>query len=146
MCKRGERAQSYRGRDQSCHRIWLDSKKRRQQIVQAWARAIPLKQMANPREIADLVVFLASERASYITGTVIRGRRLDLGNPLGIRKPRQFRVILPFADELKIGTIESTVVYVPRSMVQILSPAPRDQISRVTWSHRQTTRTTRKRK
>jgi 3-oxoacyl-[acyl-carrier protein] reductase len=40
--------------------------------IQEWAKAIPLKRMADPREIADVVVFLASERASYITGTVIQ--------------------------------------------------------------------------
>lgn len=37
-------------------------------IVQDWAKTIPLRRMAQPREIADLVVFLASERASFITG------------------------------------------------------------------------------
>lgn len=42
------------------------------QMIQEWAKEIPLKRMADPREIADLVVFLASERASYITGTVIQ--------------------------------------------------------------------------
>jgi len=33
--------------------------------------AIPLQRIANPEEIADPVVFLASERASFITGTTI---------------------------------------------------------------------------
>ncbi len=33
---------------------------------------IPLGRMGNPEELADLVAFLASERASYITGTVIQ--------------------------------------------------------------------------
>ncbi len=37
-------------------------------IVQDWAKTTPLKRMAQPREIADLVVFLASGRASFITG------------------------------------------------------------------------------
>jgi len=42
------------------------------EIVKSWESQIPLKRMAEPREIASLVVFLASERASYITGTVIQ--------------------------------------------------------------------------
>jgi len=46
--------------------------KSRSQIVQDWAGEVPLKRMADPREIADLAVFLASERASYIAGTVIQ--------------------------------------------------------------------------
>jgi len=41
-------------------------------IVKGWESQIPLKRVAQPREIADLVVFLASERASYITGAVIQ--------------------------------------------------------------------------
>jgi 3-oxoacyl-[acyl-carrier protein] reductase len=42
------------------------------EIIQEWTRQIPLKRLATPKEIADLVVFLASERASYITGTVVQ--------------------------------------------------------------------------
>lgn len=41
-------------------------------IIAEWARSIPLKRLARPAEIADLVVFLASEKASYITGTIIQ--------------------------------------------------------------------------
>lgn len=40
------------------------------EIVTDWAQTIPLKRMAEPREIVGLVVFLASERVSYITGAL----------------------------------------------------------------------------
>ena len=35
------------------------------------AREVPLGRLGQPGEIADLVLFLASARASFITGTVI---------------------------------------------------------------------------
>lgn len=41
-------------------------------VIKEWENLIPLRRLAQPREIADLVVFLASERASYITGAVIQ--------------------------------------------------------------------------
>lgn len=41
-------------------------------VIAEWASSIPLKRMAQPEEIANLVVFLASERASYITGSVVQ--------------------------------------------------------------------------
>jgi len=42
------------------------------EIVKGWESQIPLRRLAQPKEIADLVVFLASERASYITGAVFQ--------------------------------------------------------------------------
>ncbi len=47
-------------------------RKTSEEIVKSWESQIPLKRMAQPREIASLVVFLASERASYITGAVMQ--------------------------------------------------------------------------
>jgi len=41
-------------------------------VIDGWTSKIPLKRLAQPEEIANLVVFLASEQASYITGTVIQ--------------------------------------------------------------------------
>ncbi len=42
-----------------------------QEVEQRWARQTPLRRIGQPEEFADLVVFLSSERASYITGVNI---------------------------------------------------------------------------
>ena len=42
-----------------------------QEIEQRWARQTALGRVGRPEEFADLVVFLASERAAYITGASI---------------------------------------------------------------------------
>ncbi len=42
-----------------------------QAIRENWAVEIPVKRLADPKEIADVIVWLASERASYITGQTI---------------------------------------------------------------------------
>ena len=41
-------------------------------IFNSWQLSIPAKRLAEPAEIASLTVFLASERAAYINGTVIQ--------------------------------------------------------------------------
>jgi 3-oxoacyl-[acyl-carrier protein] reductase len=42
-----------------------------QQIFDSWAQDAPLKRLGEPREIAETIVWLASERASYITGQTV---------------------------------------------------------------------------
>ncbi len=42
------------------------------EALKCMAKDIPLGRLAEPKEVAALVVFLASERASYITGTTIQ--------------------------------------------------------------------------
>ena len=42
-----------------------------QEIFAAWASDSAVKRVAEPREVADVIVWLASERASYITGQTI---------------------------------------------------------------------------
>jgi len=48
------------------------SRKAYQAVIEEWADSVPLKRLAQPEEIANLVVFLASEKASYITGAVVQ--------------------------------------------------------------------------
>ncbi len=42
-----------------------------EEIYRRWAAAVPVERLGKPEELATLVVFLASEKASYINGTTI---------------------------------------------------------------------------
>lgn len=41
------------------------------EVYRRWAAEVPLGRLAEPREVADAIVWLASERASYVTGQTI---------------------------------------------------------------------------
>jgi 3-oxoacyl-[acyl-carrier protein] reductase len=41
------------------------------EIYDKWAEDVPLQRLARPEEVADAIVWLASERASYVTGQTI---------------------------------------------------------------------------
>jgi len=47
------------------------SGKSEKEIFDGWAADAPLKRLGEPREVAETIVWLASERASYITGQTI---------------------------------------------------------------------------
>ena len=47
------------------------SGKTEQEIFDTWAADAPLKRLGEPREVAETIVWLASERASYITGQTV---------------------------------------------------------------------------
>ncbi len=47
------------------------SGKSEQEIFEGWAADAPLKRLGDPREVAETIVWLASERASYITGQTV---------------------------------------------------------------------------
>src|ERR1700726_5181679 len=47
------------------------SGKSEQEIFEGWSADAPLKRLGDPREVAETIVWLASERASYITGQTV---------------------------------------------------------------------------
>jgi len=46
--------------------------KSKPEIIESWATQVPMRRMAKPEEIAAAIAFLASERASYITGVTLQ--------------------------------------------------------------------------
>jgi 3-oxoacyl-[acyl-carrier protein] reductase len=47
------------------------SGKSEKEISESWSADAPLKRLGEPREVADAIVWLASERASYVTGQTV---------------------------------------------------------------------------
>lgn len=48
------------------------TKKLKADVVKKYAEAIPLNRMGKPKDVADACIFLASDKAKYITGQTIR--------------------------------------------------------------------------
>ena len=46
--------------------------KPKEQLIAGWASQVPMGRLATPQEIAAAIAFLASERASYITGVTLQ--------------------------------------------------------------------------
>ncbi|MBE0528460.1 MAG: SDR family oxidoreductase, partial [Thermoleophilia bacterium] len=52
-------------------RTWIDEQDDPAAFASALAATVPLGRLAQPREIADAVLFLASDEASHVTGVVL---------------------------------------------------------------------------
>ncbi|HEY6307772.1 MAG TPA: SDR family oxidoreductase [Candidatus Angelobacter sp.] len=42
-----------------------------EQVYQSWSAEIPLRRLGDPKDIADVILWLASERAAYVTGQTV---------------------------------------------------------------------------
>jgi len=49
----------------------IEARKRQPEAIAAFEKAIPLGRMAKPEEVSNVVLFIASEEASYVTGAEI---------------------------------------------------------------------------
>lgn len=49
-----------------------ETRKNNPALLERWIQDIPAKRLGQPREVADLVFFLASEQSSYLVGEVIQ--------------------------------------------------------------------------
>jgi 3-oxoacyl-[acyl-carrier protein] reductase len=57
-------------RELSEHRA-LVSGQSEEEVERTWIGQIPLQRLGRPEELADAIVWLASERASFVTGQTI---------------------------------------------------------------------------
>ncbi len=48
-----------------------DSKQSEEEVERTWVDQIPIQRLGKPEEVADAIVWLASERASFVTGQTI---------------------------------------------------------------------------
>ena len=61
----------HRSPEGACQSAFRESGKTEQEFFDGWAADAPLKRLGDPKELADTMVWLASERASYITGQTV---------------------------------------------------------------------------
>ncbi len=54
-------------------------------MLASWGRAHPLGRVADPREVAEVIAFLASDRSSFVTGVSLPvDGGLLAGNAVGL--------------------------------------------------------------